>query len=116
MTSSKIDRLLVSADQLRTLPIIYTKLSEVLRSPDSTAQKISEVISEDQATAAKVLKMVNSVFYGFPKKIGNLQRAIVILGLNEIKSLVFATGVLKKFAQIALDSIIWNNPCIYQLI
>jgi HD-like signal output (HDOD) protein len=45
------------------------------------------MISEDQATAATVLKLVNSAFYGFPEKIGNFQRVIVILGLNEIKRL-----------------------------
>ena len=99
MTSAKINRLLSSVDQLPTLPVIYTKISELLRAPDSTVQKVSEVIAEDQAMAAKVLRMVNSSFYGFPKRIGSLQRAVVILGFNEIKSLVLATGVLQMFGK-----------------
>ena len=99
MTSAKINRLLGSVDQLPTLPVIYTKISELLRAPNSTVQKVSEVIAEDQAMAAKVLRMVNSSFYGFPKRIGSLQRAVVILGFNEIKSLVLATGVLQMFGK-----------------
>ncbi len=99
MTSAKINRMLASVDQLPTLPTIYTKLSELLRAPDSTVQKVSQVIAEDQAMAAKVLRLVNSAFYGFPKRIGSLQRAVVILGFNEVKSLVLATGVLQMFGK-----------------
>ncbi len=99
MTSAKINRLLSSVGQLPTLPTIYTKLSELLRGPDSTVQKVSQLIAEDQAMAAKVLRMINSAFYGFPKKIGSLQRAVVILGFNEIKSLVLATGVVQMFGK-----------------
>jgi putative nucleotidyltransferase with HDIG domain len=66
-------------------------------------QKISRVISEDQAIAAKVLRIVNSAFYGFPKRIASLQRAVVILGLNEIKSLVLASSVLQMFGRFTTD-------------
>ncbi len=99
MTANKINRLLASVEQLPTLPIIYTKITGLLRAPDSTVRQISQVISEDQAIAAKVLRLVNSAFYGFPKRIGSLQRAVVILGVNEIKGLVLATGVLQMFGQ-----------------
>jgi putative nucleotidyltransferase with HDIG domain len=65
---------------------------------------ISNIISEDQAIAAMVLKIVNSAAYGFYNKIGDLQRAIVILGLNEIKSLVLATSMYKIVKQFKSSS------------
>ena len=100
MKPDNIERIVDSIDRLPTLPAIYMKLSNLLSQSDSTVMMIAEVISEDPTIAAKILKIVNSAFYGFPKKIGNLQRAVVILGLNEIKSLVLATSMLRTFTEL----------------
>lgn len=99
MKQHNIERIIDSIDKLPTLPIIYTKLTNILDQPNAAINKIANVISEDQTIAAKVLKIVNSVFYGFPNKIASLQRAVVILGLKEIKNLVLATSILKMFGQ-----------------
>jgi len=81
--------------ELPTLPTIYMKLSHLLNGPDPSIRTISNIISEDPAIAAMVLKIVNSAAYGFRNKIGDLQHAIVILGLNEIKNLVLASSIYK---------------------
>ena len=97
MKPNELDRIVSSLDKIPTLPVIYTKLGKLLQSPDATIQAVSNIISEDQVIAAKVLKFVNSAFYGFPQRIGSIQRAIVILGFNTIKNLVFATSVFDIF-------------------
>jgi putative nucleotidyltransferase with HDIG domain len=97
MKPNELDRIVSSLDKIPTLPVIYTKLGKLLQSPDATIQAVSNIISEDQVIAAKVLKFVNSAFYGFPQRIGSIQRAIVILGFNTIKNLVFATSVFDMF-------------------
>jgi putative nucleotidyltransferase with HDIG domain len=97
MKASELERIVSSLDRIPTLPVIYTKLGTLLQSPDATIQAVSNIISEDQVIAAKLLKFVNSAFYGFPQRIGSLQRAIVILGFNAIKNLVFATSVFDMF-------------------
>ncbi len=99
MKLKKIDRIINSVGDLPTLPTIYMKLSRLLNVPDASIRKISSIVSEDPAVSAMVLKIVNSAFYGFPKKIGDLQHAIVILGLNEIKNLVLATSMYKLVKQ-----------------
>ena len=93
----KFDQILTFIDKLPALPAIYTKLSHLLHLSNTTLQKVGNVISEDQVISAKVLRLVNSSFYGFSKKIDSLERAVVILGQNEIKSLVLATSMLKVF-------------------
>ena len=99
MKSKKIDKIINSIGDLPTLPTIYMRLSRLLSVQDSSIRKISAIISEDPAVSAMVLRIVNSAFYGFSKKIGDLQHAIVILGLNEIKSLVLATSMYKLVKQ-----------------
>jgi len=97
MNAKDIERIVSSLDRIPTLPVIYSKLGKLLQSPDATIAAVSNIISEDQVIAAKVLKFVNSAFYGFPQRVGSLQRAIVILGFNTIKNLVFATSVFDMF-------------------
>ena len=97
MNAKDIERIVSSLDKIPTLPVIYSKLGKLLQSPDATIAAVSNIISEDQVIAAKVLKFVNSAFYGFPQRVGSLQRAIVILGFNTIKNLVFATSVFDMF-------------------
>ena len=95
MKSKKIDTIINSIGKLPILPTIYMKLSRLLNAPDSSIKMISNIISEDQAIAAMVLKIVNSAAYGFHNKIGDLQHAIVILGLKEIKNMVLAASMYK---------------------
>jgi putative nucleotidyltransferase with HDIG domain len=104
MKPNELERIVSSLDKIPTLPVIYSKLGKLLQSPDATIQAVSNIISEDQVIAAKVLKFVNSAFYGFPQRIGSLQRAIVILGFNTIKNLVFATSVFDMFRGVETTS------------
>lgn len=104
MKTNKVEHIIGSVDRLPTLPIIYTKLTNLLQSPNATAKMISDVISDDQAIAVRVLNLVNSAFYSLPQKIGNLKHAIVILGLNQIRNLVLVTSTIKMFKEIKSDS------------
>ena len=99
MKSKNIDSIINSIDRLPTLPTVYIKLLSLLNARYSSIRMISDIISEDQAVSAMVLKIVNSALYGFYSKIGDLQSAIVILGLNEIKNLVLATSICKTVKQ-----------------
>ena len=104
MKTNEVEHIIGSVDRLPTLPIIYTKLTNLLQSPNATAKMISDVISDDQAIAVRVLNLVNSAFYSLPQKIGNLKHAIVILGLNQIRNLVLVTSTIKMFKEIKSDS------------
>jgi len=104
MKSKKIDRIINSIGELSTLPTIYMKLSHLLSVPNASIKMISNIISEDPAIAAMVLKIVNSAAYGFYNKIGDLQHAVVILGLNEIKNLVLATSIYKVVKEFKASS------------
>ena len=95
MGAQNINRIVSSMGDLPTLPTVYMKLSHLLKKPDTEIKSISNIISEDPAIAAMVLKIVNSAAYGFRSRIGDLQHAIVILGLNEIRNLVLAGSVYK---------------------
>jgi HD-like signal output (HDOD) protein len=84
-------------DGFPTLPAIVARVMAVTADADSSTQDLYRVIKADQVMTVNVLKMANSVFYGFPKRIGSLQHALSILGYVEVRNLVIAQAVFKSF-------------------
>lgn len=82
---------------IATLPEITLKIIELVEDPTSTAQDLHKIISNDQALCSRILKVVNSAFYGLPRQIGSINRAIVLLGLNAVKNIAIAASLTKLF-------------------
>ncbi len=59
----------------------------------SPLDEIAETLSSDQGLTVKVLTMANSAFYGLQQEVTTVGRAIAVLGLNEVRSMVLAIGV-----------------------
>jgi len=82
---------------IATLPEITLKIIELVEDPTSTAQDLHNIISNDPALCSRILKVVNSAFYGLPRQIGSINRAIVLLGLNAVKNIAIAASLTKLF-------------------
>jgi putative nucleotidyltransferase with HDIG domain len=76
-----------------TLPGILEKISPLMDGSESAAEDIARIISSDQVLSAKILRVVNSVFYGFPGRISSLTHALIILGFDVVKGLMLSTTV-----------------------
>lgn len=74
--------------KLPTLPHIVTKILQEISNPESSAINLAKIIASDQSITASVLRVVNSAYYGFSRRIGELPEAIVLLGYNEIRRIV----------------------------
>jgi HD-like signal output (HDOD) protein len=84
---------------LPPLPAVVTRIMQTVNNPDSGAEELNRLISLDQALSSKMLRIVNSAYYGFPKRIGTITHAIVILGFNTVRNLVLgvsAFGILTR--------------------
>jgi len=82
---------------IATLPEITLKIIELVEDPTSTAQDLHNIIANDPALCSRILKVVNSAFYGLPRQIGSINRAIVLLGLNAVKNIAIAASLTKLF-------------------
>jgi len=89
--------------ELFSLPDIYFQISEMINDPRFTAEDMGQVISKDPALSVRLLKIVNSSFYGFQARIDTISRAITIVGIDDLKSLVLATSVIDKFNKIPVE-------------
>ncbi|MDZ4829972.1 MAG: HDOD domain-containing protein [Phycisphaerae bacterium] len=89
---------------IATLPDITISIIEIVENPSSSAQDLNKVIANDPALSARILKVVNSAFYGLPRQIGSINRAISLLGLNAVKNLAIAASLAKLFKGGSLGS------------
>ena len=82
---------------LPTPPLVFTQIIKVVNDPDTSAYDVASILSEDPAMAAKVLKITNSAYYGLAGTVTSVKQAIVIIGLNGVKSLVVSASVIDMF-------------------
>ncbi|HZO87210.1 MAG TPA: HDOD domain-containing protein [Chthonomonadaceae bacterium] len=84
---------------LPPLPLVVTRIMETVNSPDTSAADLNRLIAMDQGLSSKVLRIVNSAYYGFPKRISTITHAVVILGFNTVRNLVLGVSAFGLLAQ-----------------
>lgn len=96
MTVDEIRERIKTIIQLPALPAIAMEVVELIDNPKTSAAKLGQVISSDQALTAKVLKIANSPFYGFPRKISTIEFAIIVLGFDALKEIVISISLISS--------------------
>lgn len=95
----QVEQIIKRVHDLPTLPLTYKRVSDLLRSPYTSASDVAAVIGEDQVITTKLLRLVNSAHYGFPEKVETITRAVSLVGMRAVKDLVLATSVMDLFAE-----------------
>ncbi|MCL2875657.1 MAG: HDOD domain-containing protein [Betaproteobacteria bacterium] len=84
-------------ESLAALPSVYYRVRDQLESPEGSISKVARLVEADPALTTGILKLVNSAFYGFSRKIESVERAIIVLGLRQTHELVLAITVTNVF-------------------
>jgi len=99
---SKRPDLEVLLSRLRGLPALPAVASQVMRladDPKSSARDFERVLSQDAALAGKILRTANSAYYwGSRGQISSISRAIMVLGLNTVRSITISLSFQGMFA------------------
>lgn len=89
--------LVASQDHLASLPDLYYKVRKSLSDPEIGFTELAELIANDPSLAGTLLHIANSAFYGFPRKIETLSRAISLIGLDQVGEIVLAGTLAAAF-------------------
>jgi HD-like signal output (HDOD) protein len=82
---------------LPSLPSLYREVVEEVNSRDGSLARVGEIISKDVGMSAKLLKLVNSAFFGLPAPVSSTVRAVSLLGLETIKTLILTIKIFSQF-------------------
>jgi putative nucleotidyltransferase with HDIG domain len=92
---AEIQKIIRDTKSLPTLPGLISKLGALTENSKVSAQEIARVVSMDQVLSAKVLRLVNSAFYGFSRRVSTVSNAIILLGVNVVKSLAISSSIFE---------------------
>ncbi len=90
-------RLEQSLKELPPLPTAVAKVLDETNRQDPDMHKIDEIVSGDQALASKVLRIVNSAYYGLSRQVTSVHQAVLILGIQQIRTITLSVGSISAF-------------------
>ncbi|MCC6464589.1 MAG: HDOD domain-containing protein [Planctomycetes bacterium] len=105
--NENVRKLVTSLRTVPTLPKVYEQLVAELQSPECSIQRIGSIVSADAGLVARLLQLVNSAYFGLPRRVTSAAQAANLLGLGLLRSLVLAGGV---FGQFGADVMKQLNP------
>lgn len=79
---------LQNVTNLPAIPKVLQEITQLFNSPDLSARKVETMIEKDPSLTVKVLSVANSPLYGLRRKVNSVGSAVLILGMQEIKSIV----------------------------
>src|SRR5258706_5560388 len=79
---------------LPSLPRVAIEVLNLAEDPKVALRALARIMSQDAALVAKTLKTVNSSFYGLSHKISGIDHALVVLGLEGIKTIVLGFSLV----------------------
>lgn len=90
----ELDMLIAEVAELRPLPAVAVRALEIAEGEQFSAHELAQAISADQALTAKLLRLSNSAYYGFPRRITTVRDAVVLLGFRAVRSATLASCVI----------------------
>jgi putative nucleotidyltransferase with HDIG domain len=90
-------KLINSFSELKTLPTIAIRVTQLANSESTTIQDFEEVIKLDPVLVMRILRLVNSPFFGLSSKVESLSKAVVFVGLKQLRNLVAVEAAREFF-------------------
>jgi HD-like signal output (HDOD) protein len=79
---------------LPSLPRVAIEMLSLAEDPDVALPALARIVSQDPALVAKILKTVNSSFYGLAHTVSSVEHAVVVLGLEGVKTIVLGFSLI----------------------
>ena len=90
---AKIRAVVGNVRGLPTVSRIYWDLAEVAADPESGVADAAAIVQRDPAISVKVLQIVNSAYFGMPRRVISISQAVTYLGLELLRGIVLTTEV-----------------------
>ena len=83
-------------DQLPSLPQVLLNILDAIQSDSADYQHMAEIIRQDAAVATRLIAVANSSYFGRPRQCDTIERALLFLGTEAVKTIVI-TASIKQF-------------------
>lgn len=113
LTNEALKKLVSQLQSLPSIPSLYLELVEELQRDEPSLERIAAIISRDLGMCTKMLQLVNSAFFGLPRKIANTEEAVGYLGVETVKALVLYLHIFSLYERVKVKGFsydqLWNH-------
>ncbi|HUB27410.1 MAG TPA: HDOD domain-containing protein [Tepidisphaeraceae bacterium] len=95
LQAKRVELILQQLDQLPTLPAVALRVLEVTADTDSSLMEVVKLIGSDQSLTTRILQLVHAAAAGAGHQVTSVERAIVMLGFEAVRSAVLAVSVFE---------------------
>lgn len=95
MKKLTLDQVVGRVDEIPALPNVVLQVMQLTEDPNSTPHDIESVVLKDQSITTRVLRLANSAYYGYPRRISTISEATILLGFQAIRSITLSAAVNK---------------------
>jgi len=95
--------LLNKIDDLPPLPAVAAKVMGMAEDDRTSAMDLAQVLSTDQALTAKLIRISNSAYYGFARRISTVREAVVMLGFKQVRQVSVGASMMNAFKRSGLN-------------
>lgn len=108
---TQMNQLFDNIYKLPQIPEVVKTLINQLNDPHAEMLDVAKNVEKEQVISLKILRLVNSAHFGLSRKIGSIEEATVLLGMNQLKTLVIASGIVSAVPKIDNFDIkkFWNS-------
>jgi len=85
--------------RLPSVPKLYLQINESLEKPTTSLKDVAALIEQDMAVSAKILQVVNSGFFGLPKRVTSVHAAVTFIGINMLRRVLLSVQAFSSFDQ-----------------
>ena len=96
-------QLVSKVSQLASFPDVAFRINDMLADENSGAAEIGALILPDPALSAALLRIANSALYNVGGTVSNIDRAVTVVGLREVRDLAFGICATSAFEGIPND-------------
>ena len=89
-----LDELVNEIAELQPLPTVAAQILSITEDDRFSAHELATLIASDQALTAKMLRLANSAYYTFPRRIVTVREAVVLLGFRAVRSATLVSCVI----------------------
>lgn len=92
-TGEHVEQLVAEITRIPVQPGAAMRLMRMLDDARTSAETLGKVIESDPSLSARLIQLANASYYGLPEPVSSAWRAVTVVGLSTLRSVV-ATAIL----------------------
>lgn len=79
------------------MPLVATRIIDLLEDKETTVEQLEEVVVTDQALTGRLIRLANSAEYAFGRPSATAREAILLLGFLQVRNIALTASLTSMF-------------------